>query len=236
MKRIFALLAVAAGLLPFGAALADGPLTVVELYTSQGCSSCPPADRLAGELTKRKDVLPLSLHVDYWDYIGWKDPFARAEHTERQRAYSRQFNLRYVYTPQMVVDGTFQASGGNPSDIYAFIEKSKALPHVPVKLVRGAAGLKVALPEFAVDGSIDVISVFADRRHETRIKKGENGGQTLAYHNVVRDMQSIGAWRGEAREIDIPMSEAGGEICAVILQDPTTRRIIGAAKIALDRS
>ncbi|MEK9724758.1 MAG: DUF1223 domain-containing protein [Rhodospirillaceae bacterium] len=226
----------AAAVLALPAAAADTPLTVVELYTSQGCSSCPPADRLAGELSKRPDVLPLSLHVSYWDYIGWKDPFARDDHAERQRLYSRRFNLRYVYTPQMVIDGAYQASGGNAGEIYTFIEKAKALPHVPVALSRDDGVMVAALPEHAVDGAVEVIAVFADDRHDTVIQRGENGGRTLSYHNVVRGIQVIGTWKGEKAKIAVPVSDAGGDFCAVILQEPASRRILGAARMALAAS
>jgi len=236
MKWIFTILSVLVLAVQTDAGAADRPLTVVELYTSQGCSSCPPADALAGELTKHADVLPLSLHVDYWDYIGWKDPFARAEHTERQRAYSRRFNLRYVYTPQMVINGAFQSSGAKRSDVYSFIEQAKAEPHVAMKLIRSGSHLQVALPDGAVNGEVEVISIFADRRHDTKIKEGENGGRTLSYYNVVRDMRSIGIWHGKAAKIAVTMSEISGDLCAVILQETKTRRIIGAVQIALDGS
>src|SRR5689334_7353524 len=100
---------------------------VVELFTSQGCNSCPPADAFLGELAARPDVLALSLHVDYWDYIGWKDPFAQRAYTERQRSYSRALNQRFVYTPQMVIDGTLQGVGSETATINKLIEKARKL-------------------------------------------------------------------------------------------------------------
>jgi len=236
MKRTFAILLVSLFVPLWGAVGADKPLTVVELFTSQGCSSCPPADALIGELTADANVLPLSLHVDYWDYIGWSDRFARPGNTERQRGYSRRFNLRYVYTPQIVVDGAFEASGGKRADIYNYIERAKTLPHVALKLTRRDNGLQLELPASSVDGEVDIISVFADRRHDTKIMKGENRGRTLSYHNVVRHMEKLGTWHGKARTMAVGMADTGGDFCAVILQMAKSRRIIGVAQVALDGS
>jgi len=237
MKRIFAAL-ILFGILAsaIDARAGQKPLTVVELFTSQGCSSCPPADALVGELAKRDDVLAISIHVDYWDYIGWKDPFAQAHHTDRQREYSRRFELRYVYTPQMVIQGAYQESGAKRGTIMEFIERAKELPRVEVRLTRGPDGVRLELPSSAVDGEVEIISVFADRRHDTDIKRGENGGRRLSYYNVVREMKTIGTWRGEPRRMAVSMAETGGDICAVILQMAKTRRIIGAARIDLDGS
>src|SRR5690606_23996855 len=108
-----------------GAAQAADRPVVVELFTSQGCSSCPPADRFLGELAARPGVIALGLHVDYWDYIGWKDPYARRAHTERQRDYSRTLNQRYVYTPQMVINGAFQAIGSDRAAVDGLIEEAR---------------------------------------------------------------------------------------------------------------
>src|SRR4051812_29577801 len=118
-----------AAVLLFGiaAAHAEERPVVVELFTSQGCNSCPPADAFLGELSRRPDVLALGLHVDYWDYIGWKDPFAQRAHTDRQRSYSRTLNQRFVYTPQMVIDGTLQGVGSETATINKLIDKARKL-------------------------------------------------------------------------------------------------------------
>ncbi|MDD9878471.1 MAG: DUF1223 domain-containing protein [Magnetovibrio sp.] len=235
MKRIFAAFAVVLILSPAARVeAADNPLTVVELFTSQGCSSCPPADELLGELQQRDDVLPLSVHVDYWDYIGWKDPFAQPHHTDRQRQYSQRFELRYVYTPQMVVHGAFQAVGANRAEILDQIAKAKHLPAVAAKLTRTESGVQLDLPATVVNGDVEIVSIFADRKHQTKIGSGENGGRTLSYYNVVREMKAVGVWQGEARRMTVEMAETGGDICAVILQMAHSRKIIGAARIDLD--
>jgi hypothetical protein len=220
-----------------GAAVAqDRPLTVVELFTSQGCSSCPPADSLLGELAKREDVLALSIHVDYWDYIGWKDPFAAAAHGVRQKDYAAQFALRYVYTPQMVIHGAYQSVGSKRSEVFEHIEKAQRLPRVGISLNRTAKGVELVLPKAEIDEGVEVISVFYDRQHETKIRRGENSGQSLAYHNVVRDMGSMGRWRGEAARMIVPMAKTEADVCAVLLQSKKTGRIIGAARIDLTPS
>ncbi|MBT3306373.1 MAG: DUF1223 domain-containing protein, partial [Alphaproteobacteria bacterium] len=112
------------------------PLTLVELFTSQGCSSCPPADAFLGELSKRSDVLALSVHVDYWDYIGWKDPFASPKNTERQRRYSKFLGMRYIYTPQLVIQGADHEVGSDRTKILAKIAKAAKLDQVAVGIRR----------------------------------------------------------------------------------------------------
>ncbi len=220
-----------------GAAVAqEHPLTVVELFTSQGCSSCPPADSLLGELAKREDVLALSVHVDYWDYIGWKDPFAAAAHGDRQKDYASQFALRYVYTPQMVIHGAYQSVGSKRHEVLAHIKKARQLPHVGISLKQTDAGLELTLPTAEIEESVEILSVFYDRRHETKIRRGENSGQSLAYHNVVRGMQPVGRWRGKATRMIVPMAETSADVCAVLLQSKKTGRILGAARIDLTPS
>src|SRR5512144_1822690 len=118
---------------------AEGPWAI-ELFTSQGCSSCPPADAFLGELAKRPDVLALSEHVDYWDYLGWKDPFASSENTQRQRAYSRRLGSGYVYTPQMVVQGTGQIAGTDRHGVLELVARARDLQFVPVDVNRTEDG------------------------------------------------------------------------------------------------
>ena len=215
--------------------MADGTqLTVVELFTSQGCSSCPPADAVIGELAKRDDVMALSLHVDYWNYLGWADKFARPEHTQRQYDYKNQFDSRYVYTPQIVVHGAYVPKNIAPATIEQSLEQAAQLPRFEAQLMRTQNGVELALPAADVDGEVQIYSVFYDRRHDTAIKNGENGGRTLAYFNVVREIKPIGIWRGNAKKIPVTMAETGGDVCAVILQRVKDRQIVGAVRIALD--
>ena len=236
-----------AGLFLAGLALTATPaaagekLTVVELFTSQGCSSCPPADSLVGELAERDDVLALSFHVDYWDYIGWKDPYASPRHTRRQKDYRSIFKLRYVYTPQIVIQGTEQKVGSDRSAILKAIDKVKDLPTVPVRL-KSAGGdndIVVAIPARASAETADILMVVFDRKHETPVKRGENEGRTLKNFNVVRAMRRLGTWRGEAVEIPARLSDmgySGGDVCAVLLQSRDSGRILGAAMLPINRN
>jgi hypothetical protein len=216
---------------------ADHPLAVVELFTSQGCSSCPPADAFLGELAKRDDVLALSFHVDYWDYIGWKDPYASAKHTERQRHYARRFGMRYVYTPQMVIQGRVQATGSNRGAVLDGIEKNRRGAVVPVEL-RNSHGdeVIVSIPDGAAAESATVWLVVFDREHETAVKRGENRGRTVRNYNVVRRLSRIGTWTGKAMEIPVKvprMASGAGDACAVIVQARRTGYILGAAVMPL---
>ena len=208
-------------------------LTVVELYTSEGCSSCPPADSFVGELAKRDDILALSLHVDYWDYIGWKDRFADPRNTTRQRDYAQKMQLRYVYTPQVIVDGIYQTVGSDRSKVLTAISKSQRVRKIPVVLKNSPEGMVLDLAAADV-GDVNVYSIFYDRYQESDVRRGENSGRKLASANVVRDMTRIATWQGQALTIPVPASDKGGDVCAVILQSASTGQIIGAARLALD--
>jgi hypothetical protein len=212
-------------------------LTVVELFTSQGCSSCPPADAFLGELAKRDDVLALSFHVDYWDYIGWKDTYASPANTERQRQYARRFGLGYVYTPQMVVQGTAQTTGSDRPSVLNSIAQAKTQPHVPVEIRREGDNVSVVLPASDNDPEAAILSVLFDRSNPTDIRRGENSGRKISYSNVVRKMKVIGAWRGDAMTVPLPVSEIdseGRDACAIIVQSLRTGMILGAAVLDLD--
>jgi hypothetical protein len=214
---------------------ADQRLVVVELFTSQGCSSCPPADAFLGELTKRPDVLALGLHVDYWDYIGWKDPFAQRAYAERQRSYSKSLNQRFVYTPQMVIDGTLQGVGSDQALINKLIDKARRLAASgPALKVTGSGSQRVVhVGAGAAAAPATVWLVFFDSRHDTKIKTGENSGKKLANHNVVRTMASVGKWKGSA--VDLPVDlDALDKDCdgaAVIVQAEETGPIVAAQRI-----
>jgi len=222
------------------AAAADRPLAVVELFTSQGCSSCPPADAFLGELSRRDDVIALSVHVDYWDYIGWKDIFALPQNTERQRDYQSRLNLRYVYTPQIVVHGTWQAVGSSRSEVQRQIEAAKKLQQIPVSLKPAGTGtMKVSIGAAALARGEEAAVWFVaiDREHETAIRRGENGGRTLKYFNVVRKFNRIATWRGEALNLDVPVparGTPGGDGCAVLVQSLKTGHILGAGFMTAD--
>ncbi len=244
MLKTFSNAALAAGLalaMAFAApgpvnAADDAPLTVVELFTSQGCSSCPPADKFLGELSKRDDLLALSVHVDYWDYIGWKDVFASPSNTRRQRRYAQKMGLRYVYTPQMVIQGTFDSTGSDRAKVLRKIAEAKKLERLAVKISRAGDGVRVVIPAGNIRERATVWLAVFDSRHDVEIKRGENSGNTFRYHNVVRGMTRIGAWTGQQLDIvtkaaDMPAQ--GRDSCVVIVQSLKTGRILGAARLDL---
>lgn len=218
---------------------AGSQAVVVELFTSQGCSSCPPADAFLGELAERDDVIALSMHVDYWDYIGWADPFAIPETTTRQKGYRDQLERRYVYTPQMVIDGKREAVGSRRSAVMEMIEASAAEPK-PVEIRFDASSGTVVVPAGTApaEGATIWLAVY-DAKHETDIQKGENHGKVIRYSNVVRRLQSIGLWTGEELELSIDLAAAaanGRDGCAVIVQQGTTGPVLGAIKMDLNNS
>ena len=208
---------------------------VVELFTSQGCSSCPPADALLGELAQRPGVLALSFHVDYWNYIGWEDPFSSAEATERQRAYSRALRRKMVYTPQMVVAGRKEVSGADRAAVEAAIQSAAGAATIVPRFLRDDAGaMRVALPAAAASTAATVWLAFLDARHTTPVHRGENAGATLTNHNVVREWRRIGEWRGQALELPLDPMPEGRDACAVIVQESGNGAILGAALMPVE--
>lgn len=224
---------------PFNRADAEA-LTVVELFTSQGCSSCPPADRIIGDLTKEKNILPLSFNVDYWNYIGWKDPFSSPEKTQRQRDYARKLGLRHIYTPQVVINGRDEEVGSRRALVLDKIKKAAQVPRVPIAFNGGMSDsipLTVTIESALLTSVVpaDVLLVIFDRKKETDIRRGENAGRKLAYHNVVSSFERIGQWSGESLTLSLDRTRLAmdGEGCAVLLQMADTGEILGAASLSL---
>lgn len=213
-----------------GAAVADGPV-VVELFTSQGCSSCPPADKILAEIADRDDVIALALHVDYWDYIGWKDIFADPAFTKRQRAYAQAAGARSIYTPQMVVGGRDHVVGTKPMKLAEFINAHAKAPD-PVSVEVSRAGDSVTI-EARATGSVPsgmVVQLVTYTPTATvEIKRGENAGRTLSYHNIVRDWIEIGKWDGRGT-FRAEARVSGGTPVAVLVQARDAGPILGAAK------
>ncbi len=200
---------------------------VVELFTSQGCSSCPPADAFLTDLARqRRDVLPLAFHVTYWDYLGWKDPYSLDAATARQREYARHLGEDGVYTPQMVVDGTKGFVGSSRAEGLSAIAGA-ARKQVPVRVARDAGSLLIMVG--AGVGKAQVLLVGFDPMHETPVGRGENRGHTLLESNVVRSLTPIGAWSGSA--VTLRQSLPAGDGFAVLLQ-AEDGRILGAARLA----
>ena len=213
--------------------------TVVELFTSQGCNSCPPADAFLGELAKRDDLIALTYHVDYWDYLGWPDTFASPDYTARQRNYAAAMRERRVYTPQMVVGGSAGAVGSHRARVAAEIEAARraGTQYLQVELARENDYFVVRLPDSRAHEEATIWLVRYDRVREVAIRRGENGGRTLKYYNVVRQLTNLGLWNGKAREISYmvdDMTKGGRDGCAVIVQRGSHGPVIGAAAMDFD--
>jgi hypothetical protein len=225
LKRLCLLLLLAAP-----AAAADDPV-LIELFTSQGCSSCPPADRLLGRLAERDDLLALGYHVTYWNYIGWKDSFATEATTKRQYAYAKAFSTANVYTPQMVVAGATHMVGSEASAIERAVIAARA---------RGGQ-VKVAFDGARVtagsgDGAGALWLACYDAKHEVPIGRGENSGRTLSYHNVVRHLEKLADWQGAplSTPVDLAAQRAAGRAgCVAILQRAPAGAVLGTARARL---
>ncbi len=203
------------------------PPVVVELFTAQGCSSCLTANALVSELAERPDVLALTFGVDYWDYLGWPDTFARPEFTERQRAYARKLALREVYTPQVVVDGQAQASGVRGDRVEALVTAaSKAPTNPPDMLFMGESRVAVGSGPTPRGGAEVWLIRYDPREQEVTPKRGDNRGQTLVQRNVVREIVRLGGWRGKPTAYRIPATEIEGLSTAILVQAAKGGRII----------
>ena len=207
-----------------------GPI-VVELYTSQGCSSCPPADELLHQLAERADVLPLALHVDYWDYIGWADSFARPEHTKRQKAYAHVAGSRTIYTPQMVVGGVQQIVGARPMEVAdAIMEHMKVGQPVRLTASRQGDTVAVSAPALGEPRQLYIQLVRFTPEQTVMIERGENAGKTMVYANVVREWKVLAEWSGaEPLALEIPADGEGES--AVIVQAKGPGPILGALRL-----
>ncbi len=213
----------------------EGPW-LVELFTSQGCSSCPPADAYLGSLARRQDIVALSYHVDYWDYIGWKDAFATRATTDRQRAYVRALQQRYVYTPQMVVEGIGHDTGRERAAIEKLLTEAqrRSRRRATPELSRNAAGvLTVKLAAFALDGSpADVTLAIYDRRHSTPVASGENQGRMIENFNTVRRLEVLSHWDGSPASWTVDDARLQpGLGAAVIVQRANHGPVIGCNKL-----
>jgi len=221
--RVALSLAVIASALSTGAAHAE-PRAVVELFTSQGCSSCPPADQLAGEFTRDPSIIVMSLPIDYWDYLGWKDTLALPGHTNRQRAYARARGDREVYTPQVVVNGSVHVLGSDKDAIENAIVRTDKQPgtlSLPITLSVAGDQISVTMPaaKDATKGEIWLCPIT--KTVPVTIGRGENSGNTITYYNVVRRWVKLGDWTGAARTFKVPLSDvtaAGGDAFAVVVQ------------------
>lgn len=209
-------------------ARAGEPRALLELFTSQGCSSCPPADRLAGEMAADPSLVVLSLPIDYWDYLGWKDTLASPADTERQRAYSHVRGDREVYTPQIVVNGAAHVLGSDKAAIertIALTDQKAGVMSVPVLVTLAGSGLNVKVDSAETPhnaGEIWLCPVM--KSVAVAIGRGENHGRTLTYHNVVRGWVKLGDWTGNQTTFTVPVSTitaGGADAAAVLVQEGT---------------
>ncbi|KEP71620.1 hypothetical protein DL1_01005 [Thioclava dalianensis] len=220
-----------------GTEIAHDPI-VVELYTSQGCSSCPPADALFSEYADRDDVLALALHVDYWDYLGWKDPFGRAEFTARQKSYARAAGERTIYTPQMMIEGTQALVGVQHDELKAAIKDDLDAPQ-PVTLdISGSKGdYQLALaadPPLSQPAVVQIVRYLPEARVD--ILRGENAGQTVDYRNIVTEWRTVAEWDGKT-PTQLNVRFTGKDKAAVIVQmlKPGARTPLPGAIVAAGR-
>ncbi len=222
-------------------ALAAPRPIVIELFTSQGCSDCPAADRLVTELAKRKDVIALTLPITYWDMLGWKDTYATETNTQRQKSYARTMSHSGIYTPQMIVDGRFDVVGNQRDKVMAALaaRANDGFGEMSVPVVVGTASgrLEIAIPALKTKtrpaATIWVMRTLT--QGAVNVEQGENRNRMLTYTNVVRDLQRAGEWTGDAMKIDLPLNLAKtkNDGVAVILQARDFGPVLGAAILQL---
>lgn len=206
-------LALAANFFALGAASAEErriePKAVVELFTSQGCASCPPADALLTALAERDDVLALAFHVDYWDYVGWKDTFAQEAFSDRQRAYAKSWGSSRIYTPQIVVNGVKAVVGSRRSEVQQAVDGA-TLP-LTMDLTLSGDMLKISVPPKADLSNAVVWLITYKTRADVKIESGENAGKSMVYTQVVTGRQVLGMWEGETgADLKLPLGEVLG--------------------------
>lgn len=221
---------------------AADPRAVVELFTSQGCSSCPPADKVLGELAQDPSMIALSLPIDYWDYLGWKDTLADSRFSARQKAYSHMRGDRGVYTPQAVVNGTTNVLGSDRAAIENAAnrtQKTDGVMAVPVTMTQAGGQIKVSVAE-AGGRSGEVWICAVSKSVPITIARGENRGQQITYHNVVRNMLKVGDWNGKAGTWTVPLENItrdGIDAAVVYVQDGNRDKpgpMLGAAFTSLN--
>ncbi len=219
---------------PATASAVSATPVVVELFSSEGCSSCPPADRVLAELDDSGvpgvDVVALELHVDYWNNLGWADPFSRASYTERQGRYGKAFGRRGVYTPQMVIDGQAELVGSDAAGARKGIAAAAAQPKIDVKLIRAGTQVRIEVP--APPGeALELYVAQVERGLATRVLAGENSGRTLPHGPVVRELQKLRDLPASTQPFNADVSAPAGRGVVVFLAEPTTMKIRGAAQL-----
>jgi hypothetical protein len=226
---------------PVAAAGVEPAPVLVELFTSEGCSSCPPADALLAELDAKQPVagarvIVLSEHVTYWNSLGWRDPFSSDAMTERQHQYADRFGLSDVYTPQAVVDGAAELVGSNAGAMVRAVTKAAASAKTPVSIEHAeVAGGEV---RFAVrgDGKAQLVAALAEDSAQSNVLRGENGGRTLKHVAVVRDLEAMGAGSADGRVLKLKLPSGSGALRLVVfLTDRKSGRVVGLAEQTVAR-
>ena len=222
-------------------AMADDPAparrpVLVELFTSEGCSSCPPADALLEKLDHTQpvpaaEIIVLSEHVDYWNQLGWSDPYSSAQLTRRQESYALRFSASGPYTPQMVVDGIAQFVGSDGREALSAIGAAARAEKLKIRLQRSAAGAQVEIDAGPRGG--DVYLALAQNSASSQVLRGENQGRSLHHVAVVRRMEQLGKWNGRKPFLkDIPSGEGDLALRLIVfVQEPGAGRIVGAAAL-----
>ena len=239
--------AVAVLIAVFPAAAHATGFALVELYTSEGCSSCPAADALAAELAadaarNRKPIYVLAFHVDYWDYIGWKDRFGDAAFTRRQQSYAEAQGNSMVYTPQMIVAGAIDVVGSDRAEVDKALKKAYTRNAMyRVQVLREDDGKVVAhFPEAPIGVPATIWLVTYQKSAESHVKAGENAGRSLKTYNVVRSLQKVGIWTGAATEIELKLDAAARannpDACAIIANQAEHGPIVAAAGFQFDNA
>jgi hypothetical protein len=218
---------------------------VVELFTSQGCSSCPPADKIIGELAKDPSIIALSMPIDYWDYLGWKDTLADSRFSARQKAYSRMRGDRDVYTPQAIVNGSVHVIGSDRAGIEGAIDDTRradSVMSVPVSMTLAGKQISVSVGasgETPTEARGEVWICSISKAVPISIGRGENSGQEVTYYNVVRNLLKIGDWNGSSGSWTVPLesiSREGVDAAVVYVQDGNRDKpgpMLGAAYTSL---
>jgi hypothetical protein len=221
------------------------PRAVVELFTSQGCSSCPPADKVIGELAKDPSIIAVSMPIDYWDYLGWKDTLADSRFSARQKAYSRMRGDREVYTPQAVINGSVHVVGSDLAGIESAIgdtRKEGGVMSVPVTMTQSGKQLTVSVAAasnapVAQHGEVWICSI--SKSIPISIGRGENRGKELTYYNVVRNLVKVGDWNGNSGSWTVPLENVehdGVDAAVAYVQDGSRDKpgpMLGAAYTSL---
>jgi hypothetical protein len=206
---------------------------VIELFTSQGCSSCPPADALLGELANRPDVIALAFHVPYWDTVGWQDRFALSEGQARQERYADRLRLASIFTPQMIVSGSKSIAGADRRSVAAAL----AEPHesIPLRATVLDGKMTVSLDARPDLGPLELSAIGFLSEASTPVGRGENSGRTLKEFNIVRAVKHLGTWKGTASDFTLQLSSLPADVSgvAILAQQPGQGHIVGATKLLL---